>query len=134
SGGTGSENGTVHVDAGKTLKLSGVALTGGAITNLGTIEITGSGSINNDSFANAQLTVDANQILTLDGTTITGGSITDNGTVAVGSGKTLKLSGVALSGRSINNTGTIQTTCSGSINDDIFAKTQITVDSDQILT
>src|SRR5205085_10545256 len=105
-----------------------------AITTLGTVEITGSGSINNDSAAIAQLTVDANPTLTLDGTTITGGSITDNGTVAVGSGKTLKLSGVALSGGAISNLGTIEITGSGSIHDDSFVTAQIPVASGQILT
>ena len=55
------------------MKLSGVALSGGAITNAGTIEITGTGSIENDAFGNTQLTVDSGQILTLDGTTVTGG-------------------------------------------------------------
>ncbi|TMJ51702.1 MAG: hypothetical protein E6G85_13925 [Alphaproteobacteria bacterium] len=134
TGGSVTDTGTVAVSSGKTLKLSGVALSGGAISNLGTIEITGSGSINNDSFANAQLTVDSGQILTLDGTTITGGSITDTGTVHVDAGNTLKLSGVALTGGAITNAGTIEITGSGSINDDIFANTQLTVDSGQILT
>ena len=39
TGGNITDSGTVHVDAAKTLTLSGVALSGGAITNAGTIEI-----------------------------------------------------------------------------------------------
>ena len=67
----------------KTLTLSGVALAGGAITNAGTIEISGTSSIENDALGNSQLTVDSGQILTLDGTTVTGGIVTDSGTIHV---------------------------------------------------
>ena len=68
---------------GQTLTLSGVSLSGGAITSAGTVEISGTGSIDNDTFGNAQLTIDSGQTLTLDGTTISGGNITDTGTVHV---------------------------------------------------
>ncbi|WP_426422459.1 Ig-like domain-containing protein [Bradyrhizobium genosp. A] len=83
TGGTITDNGTMKVDAAKTLNLSGVALTGGAINNLGTVEIVADSSIVNDGFANAQLTVNGAKTLTLDGTTITGGTVTDYGTVHI---------------------------------------------------
>ena len=94
-----TDNGTIKVDATKTLKLNGVALDGGAITNLSTIEITGSGSITNDALANNQLTVDSGQTLTLNGTTVTGGAITGNGTINVAfRARCWTLNGVALDG------------------------------------
>ena len=112
----------------------GYAFSGGAITNAGTIEISGTGSIDNDTFSNAQLTIDSGQILTLDGTTITGGDITDTGTVHVDSGQTLTLSGVALSGGAITNAGTIEIAGTGSIENDTFGNAQLTIDSGQTLT
>src|SRR5207247_518376 len=77
TGGTISDLGTVNVDSGQTLNLSGVSLTGGAISNAGTIDITGSSSINSDAFTNtaATLIVDAGKTLTLNGTTVTGGTV-----------------------------------------------------------
>src|SRR5258708_2916633 len=116
------------------MKLSGVALSGGASSNLGTIDVTGDSSISSDALSNNQLTTDGGKTLTLDGTAITGGSITDAGTVNVDAGKTLTLSGVALSGGAITNAGTIEITGSGSINNDTFTNTQLTVDVGQILT
>src|SRR5205807_402154 len=72
TGTTIADNGTVKVDATKTLNLSGAALSGGAISNLGIIDIIGSSSITNHAFTNtgATLIVDSGITLTLNGTTI----------------------------------------------------------------
>jgi fibronectin-binding autotransporter adhesin len=109
-GGTNVTNSgaTVTVDTGGTLVLNGATITGGTITNAGTIEITGTGSIDSDIFGNHQLTVDSGVILTLDGTTITDGTITDTGTVNIDSGDTLTLgAGAAFNGGTITNAGTL---------------------------
>ena len=53
-----TDTGTVKVDLNKTLNLSGVALSGGAINNLGTVDITGDSSITSDALTNTQLTVE----------------------------------------------------------------------------
>src|SRR5205823_2043124 len=103
-----TDTGTVNVASDKTLTLSGVALDGGIVTNDGTIEISGTGSITNDALANNQLTVDGGQTLTLDGTTVTGGAITNTGaTLAVDLNKTVTLNDVTVTGGSITDTGTV---------------------------
>ena len=76
-----TSSGTVAVDTGKTLKLNGVTLTGGAIANSGTIQITGDGSIVNNALANDQLTVDSGKTLSLNNTTITDGTVTNSGSL-----------------------------------------------------
>ena len=82
TGSTLTDSGTVKVDASKTLNLSGVGLSGGAINNLGTLDVTGNSSISSDQLANNQLTVDAGKTLTY-GTTVTGGTVTDDGAIDV---------------------------------------------------
>ncbi len=92
-----TDYGRVQVDATKTLNLSGVGLSGGLISNYGTIDITGDSSISGDQMGNAQLTIDSGKKLTLNGTTITGGTITDNGTIDVTGSSTIN-SGISLVG------------------------------------
>nr|WP_143039703.1 MULTISPECIES: VCBS domain-containing protein [Bradyrhizobium] len=127
-------SGLIKVESGTKLVLNGGGIDGGIVTNFGTIEIAGTGSITNDALANHQLTVDSGKTLTLDGTTITGGTITDGGTVHVTSGKTLTLNGVALDGGIITNAGTIEISGTGSITNDTFGNNQLTVDSGKTLT
>ena len=63
----------VHI--GETLKLNGVALTGGTISNFGTLDIIGDSSIDGDTLVNNQLIIDSGKTLTLDGTAVIGGVI-----------------------------------------------------------
>ena len=107
-GGDITDTGTIHVDSGATLTLSGVSLSGGAITSAGTIEISGASSIENDQLGNTQLTIDSGQTLTLDdGTTITGGTLTigADGTVEIAAGS--NDIGATLDGVTVNNSGAI---------------------------
>src|SRR5438105_2062584 len=78
-----ADNGTVKVDATKTLNLTGVALSGGAISNLGIIDILGDSFFPYTTLFRSQLTVDATKTLTLNGTIVTGGTVTDNGAIHV---------------------------------------------------
>jgi fibronectin-binding autotransporter adhesin len=99
TGTTITDNGTVKVDALKTLNLSGVTLSGGAISNLGTLDITGDSSIGGDALANHQLTIDATRTLTLeDGATVTGGTLSNSGTVEVEGSLGATLDGVNVTG------------------------------------
>ncbi|HKS20261.1 MAG TPA: VCBS domain-containing protein, partial [Bradyrhizobium sp.] len=127
-------NGLIRIESGALLVMNGGSITGGAVDNLGTIEIAGDSSINNDQLTNHQLTVDSGKTLTLDDVTVNGGTITDNGTVKVEAGRTLKLNGVALSGGAISNLGAIEIAGSGSINNNQLANNQLTVDSSRTLT
>ena len=87
------------MDATKTLTLNGTTVTGGTVTDGGTIHVTGDSAINTAALNGGQVTVDATKTLTLDGTTVTGTTITDSGTVKVDATKTLNLSGVDADGR-----------------------------------
>src|SRR5262249_24618772 len=77
TGGSISDNGTVNIDGSNTLKLNGVELKGGKITNAGTVEVNGTGGIESDASSNNMQNHATNLILTQDGTTITGGTIND---------------------------------------------------------
>jgi hypothetical protein len=104
-----TDNGKLAVGSGKSLKLNGVAVSNGKISNDGTIEIFATGSIEDDVLTNTAagvLLVDGGQTVTLDGTTINNGKVTNHGTVNVGSG-TLTLNNVTVAGGNITNTGTI---------------------------
>ena len=121
------DNGTVKVDSGNTLNLSGVLLSGGAISNFGTIDIIGDSSIFNDALTNSgQLKAINNSTLKLTNTgvanfggaiTVLGGSTLDlDGGDSI-SGGTLSNSGEvdsenlnALHGMAITNTGTLEST------------------------
>ena len=127
-------SGIIEIFAGHSLTLDGASVSGGTVTDDGTIHVIGNSAINGAAMTAGQVTVDAT--LTLDGTTITGGTITDNGTVNVDAGNTLKLSDVALSGGAISNSGTVEITGSGSIASDAFANAGgiLLVDALQTLT
>src|SRR5260370_18683236 len=114
------------MDVGKTRNLDGVAVSGGTIDNLGTLNVTGDSSITNNLLSNNQLTIYSTKTLTLDGTTVTGGTVTDNGTihvigdsaindaavaggqVTVDASKTLTLDGTTVTGSTIADSGTVK--------------------------
>ncbi len=121
TGSTITDSGMVRVDAGRTLNLSGVSLTGGAVGNAGTVEITGLEQRHRDSFANtgAALIVDAGQTLTLrrdhhhrrhdhgprhdrrDGLEFDPGCCADRRQLTVGTGQTLTLNNDTVTGSTI---------------------------------
>ena len=108
TGTTITDSGMIKIDATEFLKLNGVALTQGAITNFGTIEITGQAASPRDALANTQLTVDSARLLTLDGTTVTGGTITNTGAaLAASATKTVTLDNVIVNSGSITDDGTV---------------------------
>jgi hypothetical protein len=138
-------NGTTITDKGAivlsdTVKLEGSAtlegvsnLVLGAITNSGTLEVSGAAELLNDTLTNTSgiIQVDDNQILTLSGTEVIGGIINDfngliggkidvtgnskidsgatlnNGAATVESGVTLTLDGMTVNGTTITDKGTI---------------------------
>ena len=92
--------GTVKVEASDHLTLDDSRIYNGTITNLGTVEVTGIGSIANGAVltnTGAQLTIDGSSTLKLSGGTITGGTITNNGLIDVGGSSTIN-GGAALNG------------------------------------
>ena len=52
-------DGLIKIESGALLVMNGGSIAGGAVTNLGTIDIAGNSSIINDALANNQLTVRA---------------------------------------------------------------------------
>jgi hypothetical protein len=118
---------TVKLTGGAAIEgVSGSAL--GAITNNGTLEVSGAASLLNDTLTNTSgiILIDALQTLTLSGTEIIGGSINDNskidvtgdskidsgatlnnGGVTVESGVTLTLDGMTVNGTAITDKGII---------------------------
>ena len=99
--------GTITVDLSGQLTLDSASITGGTVTDNGTIHVTGDSAINSAAVNGGQVTVDAGKTLTLDNTTVTGTTITDNGTVKVDTGTTLTLSGTEIIGGAITDNGTI---------------------------
>src|SRR5947208_12330825 len=61
------DNRALHFPYTTLFRSSRVALSGGAISNLGIIDIIGDSSISNDALSNTQLTVDATKTLNLSG-------------------------------------------------------------------
>jgi hypothetical protein len=100
--------GALTVDLGSTLDLNNTTITGGTLSNAGTVDITGSSTstLNGISVTDtgASLTVDANATLDLNNTTITGGVLGNAGTVD-STGGTSALNGVA-----VTNSGLLEAT------------------------
>jgi fibronectin-binding autotransporter adhesin len=94
-------SGVIQIDAGSKLDLDGTTITGGIVTDNGTIHVTGHSAINGAAVNGGHITVDAGKTLTLDNTTVTGTTVADNGTVKVDANKTLNLSDVELSGGAV---------------------------------
>ena len=134
TGTTITDSGTVKVDATRTLNLSGVALSGGAISNLGTIDIIGDSSISSDALSNNQLTVDSHQDADAERhhhhrrhrhrrrcdprhrrqrdqqAAVNGGQVT------VDLGKVLTLDGTTVTGTTITNSGTVKVDATRTLN------------------
>ena len=85
SGGSITDDGTVHVDTAKTLTLNGVAVNGGKLTNDGTIDTTATTSSNGVDVANAG-TIEA-----ISGLLKITGSVVGNGSIQVDAGAFLEL-------------------------------------------
>jgi fibronectin-binding autotransporter adhesin len=94
-------SGVVQVNVGSALNLDGTEITGGTVTDIGTIHVTGNSAINGAAVNGGHITVDGGKTLTLDNTTVTGTAIADDGTVQVDAYKTLNLSDVALTGGAV---------------------------------
>lgn len=115
--------GTVKVDDGKTLTLSGTEITGGVINNYsstsgGTIAVTDDSTIDGHATLNkGDVTVANNVTLTLDDVTVAGTAITNYGTVKVGDSKKLNLNGASLTGGTLTVSGTLASSGTTTITD-----------------
>ena len=95
--------GSITVDSGAYLTLSGATLEGGTISNYNTTTVVGSSTINgNADLSYGGLTVASGQTLTLDDATLTGTRTTNYGTLHVDGGDTLTLAGGSISGGAID--------------------------------
>jgi fibronectin-binding autotransporter adhesin len=113
---TVGNSGVVQVDTGSVLSLTGgTTITGGTITDNGTIDVLGDGTINGSALLqNGSVTVESGATLTLDdvtidGTKITGTDATDTHVASVvqtGSG-TVTLDGATIAGGTLINDGTL---------------------------
>jgi FecR protein/WD40-like Beta Propeller Repeat len=102
--------GTFSVASGATLSLAGATLDGGAVADLGNIDITSSSEITGGAVIQGDvgsLTVDSSAILTLDDVTFENLDVTNNGTLQVDSDHTLFLSDVTVTGGEIDSAGTV---------------------------
>ena len=92
--------GALTVDAGSTLDLNNTTISGGTLTNFGTVDIIGAAtstlSVVGVTDTSAILTVDAGSTLDLKTTTISGGTLTNFGTVDIIGGTTSTLNGVGV--------------------------------------
>jgi VCBS repeat-containing protein len=129
-------SGLIQVDAGSVLTLDDTTISGGVVTDNGTIHVTGDSAIDRALVSACQITVDFGKILTLDGTTVTGGTVSDNGAIGVDVGAILELNGVALSGGAISNGWVVEIAGSGSIDNDALTNTNalLVVNPNQTLT
>ena len=92
--------GIVQVDAGATLTLVGVSISGGTINILGTgtsagdVAVTSNSTLSGNATINGgQITLASDQTLTLDDVTLNNVALIDNGTLKVDVGQTLTFSG-----------------------------------------
>jgi VCBS repeat-containing protein len=128
-----ANSGRITIDPDATLALNGV-ITGGIVTDNGSIHVIGDSAINGAAVNGGQVTIDFGKTLKLNGTTVTGTAIADNGTLEVDLGQTLKLSGVALTGGAISDFGALEIIDDSSINSDKLVNNQLIIDSGKTLT
>nr|WP_249157869.1 FecR domain-containing protein [Bradyrhizobium sp. KB893862 SZCCT0404] len=120
-----TDNASVVLDGTVKLK-DGARIQGGAVSNVGTLEIAGAATLLNDVVTNTgMVTVDGGQTLTLSGTEISGGFINGSGTIDVTVASTidggatlststviahakLTLNGVTVSGTDITDTAGLE--------------------------
>ncbi len=112
--------GTIQVDDGTTLVLSGATVTGGTINNgtasgtvvdsgtvLGLIDVTGNSKINGNAILNhGDVTTESGVTLTLDNVTVNGTTFADtaSGTIIqIDNGTVLTLSGTTINGGTVND-------------------------------
>ncbi len=143
---------TITIGAAATLDLVGGTLSGGSITNHGTIDTTGTSAIDDATLTGGKLTV-ATGTLTLGANTFSGvdvintatgilsntgalkltgsdtlaGDLANTSTITIGAAATLDLVGGTLSGGSISNHGTIDTTGTSAIDDATLTGGKLTV-------
>ena len=134
--GTINDEGTISVQSGATLILSGASVSGtgtNTIVDDGNIEMAASSTINGGIVVNGDvggLTIDGGVTLTADDVTLENLDVTNNGTVQTDFGHTLKISGATIDGGTIVDNGTIEISGSVTISDAVVEGTgQITVDS-----
>jgi fibronectin-binding autotransporter adhesin len=127
-------SGDILVDAESTLALSSTIITGGDLTDYGTIHITGDSAIDNAAVTGGQLIVDYGKALTLHGTSVTGTKVTDSGEIKVDADNTFKLDGVTLTGGKVDGLGTVEIAGDSSIDKDSFSAHHLIVDAGKTLT
>ena len=157
SGVTVNNSNIIQIDKGSVLTLSQTTITGGTVTDGGTIHVTDSSAIDGAALNTGQVTVDSGKTLTLDGTTVIGttitgaievdntysltlddvgltGTLTNNSTVTIESGETLTLNSATITGGTITDDGTIHIIADSTIAAAALGNNQLTVDSDATLT
>ncbi|WP_346015321.1 VCBS domain-containing protein [Bradyrhizobium sp. 39] len=113
-----TNTGTVTVDGGQTLTLSGTEISGGAVNGTGTIDVIGSSKIDKSAtLSTTAVTVESGVILTLDDVTIAGTAIANHGTVKVDASSKLTLNGASLTGGALTVSGTLNSTGTTAITD-----------------
>ncbi|MBU6462110.1 MAG: VCBS domain-containing protein [Bradyrhizobium sp.] len=131
--------GTVTIDGNGKLTLNDAEITGGTITDNGTIDVTGSSTIDGNAALNGgHVTIEANQTLTLDDVAVTGTSFDDTAsgaTIQLDDGATLTLSGATIDGGAITDNGTIDVTGSSTIDGNAALNGgHVTIEANQTLT
>jgi outer membrane autotransporter protein len=96
-------NGITTIESNAILQIKGItSITGGSVTNIGTLEVTGGTTTltgANVTNTGGNMIIDNGGTLQTKGVTITGGSVTNNGTLEVTGGTT------TLTGANVTNTG-----------------------------
>ncbi|WP_280705032.1 VCBS domain-containing protein [Bradyrhizobium sp. BR13661] len=136
-----TNHGTVTVDVGQTLTLSGTEISGGSIAGAGTIDITGGSAIDGGAtLSTSFVTVESLQALMLDAMTVDGATITDKGSVELDATVTLK-GGAKIQGTSavvkgvVTNNGTLEIAGPATLLNDVVANVgAVQVDDGKILT
>ncbi len=106
---------TLQIDPDTTLTLMRTVIIGGAITNGGTIDVTGSSALfGNAVLSGGAVTVESAQILLLNNATLDGTTLGNSGTIGVGG--TLTLTDTTMIDGVVVNTGTIDVIGSSTIN------------------
>ena len=129
-----TNHGTVTVDPGQTLTLSGSEISGGSIAGTGTIDVTGASAIDGGAtLSTGFVTVETHQALMLDKMTVDGTTITDKGSIELDD--TVKLQGGAqIQGGPVTNNGTLEIAGAATLLNDIVTNNgTVQVDGSQTL-
>jgi len=136
-----TNHGTVTVDVGQTLTLSGTEISGGSIAGAGTIDVVGESAIDGGAtLSTSFVTVESLQALMLDAMTVDGTVITDKGSVELDHTVTLK-GGAKIQGTSavvkgaVTNNGTLEISGAATLLNDVVTNNgTVQVDDGKILT